>query len=104
MGKPSSLPPDRPTYRTVVEQPRFTAEAAALTKNAERLDVAIDGIKWYVSRMPGSAGVSQETVKSGVWAISTVAWNTVPCIVYYSFNAHEVYLESILVGEVGEES
>ena len=94
MVKPSSRRPSRlgrPNLRTVIEQPRFVSESQALTNNAKRLDEAIDAVKWFVSRTPED-GVP---VGNGVFAVPTMAWNTVPCVVYYSFDESEVYLESM---------
>lgn len=79
--------------REVIESPRYTKERNLLQPDVARMDEILDGVVWVLSEDPT---VGRKTPNPAIWAMPTIAWNTVPLVVYYSFNENQVVLESII--------
>jgi hypothetical protein len=72
----------------IVEQPRFATELRALVSNPVRADDFVDGAKTALARNPQlgtKIGKSIWFLPMGVGTLS----------IYYRFDEHKVYLESI---------
>jgi hypothetical protein len=81
--------------RTVVREPRFEEEAAAIQPNARRMDEALQYVEYELARYPDS-GI--ESSVPGIWVapvrVPKEGW-IVRGSVFYTFDADHVRLQSI---------
>jgi hypothetical protein len=88
-------PSPGPTYREIVESDRFKKEKAAFG-DVKRLDQALHGATFMISWDPMCG---QETHNPQIRAIPVGGgFDVSSLVIYYSFNAERVVLESITRG------
>jgi hypothetical protein len=80
--------------RTIVKQPRFEKELAALHPDCKRTDEFVAGAEWILARDPTRGHKASED--SRVWCISTSPDPSIsPAVIYYTFSDTHVWLISI---------
>ena len=81
-------------YRSVIYEHRFDADRARLRRGARRIDDFIDAAEWVLCRDPYQ-GI--QIPGTQVWALTSrnYAYRLRPIIIYYAFNADEVYFLSV---------
>jgi hypothetical protein len=82
-----------PTYREVIEQPRFVEELKAIHRDARRADDFVDGARWALGRDPS---VGTHIGKGHVWILPIAEFESAdPVALFYTFDDDHVYLLSI---------
>lgn len=82
--------------RSIFEEPRFTEECEAIYGSVEAADAAVAAVKFLIAREPHSEGL---LVDSGaqLYAVKVPASErTKGIVVYYTFDANDVCLRSII--------
>lgn len=86
------MPPAK--LRTVVHEHQFSAELQDLQPNFSRAESFIEGIEWIVARNP-EAGIRVHIDPPIRGLYSRLGPGMKPVVVWYTYNAHCVYLLSI---------
>lgn len=85
--------------RTVVESERYSDEISKLG-DLRRLDEALAGFQFTVSWDPECG---QETANPAIRGIVVGGYGVAPMVIYYSFTATQVILESIRLADPDED-
>lgn len=78
-----------PNLRTIIREPRFEQEMAAIEPNVQRADEFLEGVETILSRDP------QYGHRLGDSHVYFIPGWTVDLNIYYTFNDDEVFLLSI---------
>jgi len=86
-------------WRTIREEPLFRQQLAKIEPSARRSDEFLEGAREALSRNPSTCG-RPTAPWSAVWRMVTNdAAPITPLVLYYAFDANDVYLLSIEVGD-----
>ena len=90
----------RGNLRELVETPRFAASKARIQPDAKRMDEALRGVGFVLSRKPE---LGRKASNPDIWAIATDELpGAAPLAIYYSFDAGRVYLEDIVLAKASD--